>query len=284
MTQKTKTSDVRSKIEYALLTMTGIIAVFISVADFAGLLDANSSIARRIPTLTLLSVGIIASYLVLERRGELESISTTLNAKSEQILEAISQASTRTIVSLDGVELREFASSAEIVTYARKRFANAQRIDDVTMGGRAVQARSGRDNVAYDEYQNALSAIIQNPNLIWREVVTFSSRQHFLRERARMVDPKADGYSIAYYRSPDQEEPPVRGFAVIDKEEVLIATSTHSIWFSIKHPLVAKYFSAYFDELWANARKLKHGHRIDYDELSRLDAMFQSDSVIDPKG
>jgi len=105
--------------------------------------------------------------------------------------------------------------------------------------------------------------------------VVFRSRDHFKREKERALEPDNVGYSLAYYEPPAVGTPPVRGFAVVDKQEVLFTYTAKSIWFSIKHPVVASYFSAYFEDIWKDARKIKQGTSIDSQELDRAETPFK---------
>ena len=155
-----RSDEVRAKVELALVLIIGTVCIVVALMDVTGLIDANSWIAQRVPALTLLAVGFVASYLIVERRNKLDTIGDTVEARSKEILEGISSASSRTIEALNGVEVRSFASSAEIVTYASECFRKASRIDSVTIGGLEVQPRSSKDTTAYLDYQKTISEIL----------------------------------------------------------------------------------------------------------------------------
>jgi len=77
---------IRNIIEYALMFVTAGVSIVIAILDLAGLLDASSWIAQRMPTLTLLGVGFVASYLILERRGKLDEIYTFIQRQGSETL------------------------------------------------------------------------------------------------------------------------------------------------------------------------------------------------------
>lgn len=270
-----KSDDVRVKLEFALILITGIVSVAIATLDVTGLIDSNSWIAQRVPALTLLAVGFIASYLIMERRNRIDTLATSLETRSKEIMEGITSASNRTINALNGVEVLSFANTADLVTYASSRFKKASRIDDVTIGGAESQPRSSRDTTAYQDYQKTISEIAKRPDIIWREVTIFRSHDHFKREKERILEPSSVGYSLAYYEPSIINIPSIRGFAVIDNEEVFFSYTAKSVWFSIRHPVVARYFSAYFEDIWKDARKLKQGQSIDLQELKKAEVQFE---------
>ena len=69
-----KKLDFLKLVEYSLISVTAGISLLISSLDLAGMLDANSWVTQRIPSLTLLATGFIASYLILERRDKLDKL------------------------------------------------------------------------------------------------------------------------------------------------------------------------------------------------------------------
>jgi len=54
--------------EIILLSITVILSGLVSILDFLGVLDSVSWLAGRIPTLTLLVIGLMAGYLIIERK------------------------------------------------------------------------------------------------------------------------------------------------------------------------------------------------------------------------
>lgn len=257
--------------EYSLILGVTGISLIIAFLDLFELLDPVSPIAQKIPALTLLAVGSVASYLVLERRRMNNSIES-FQKQGENILDSITRSSDQVIKSLDGVKVVSFSSSAELVTYAAERYRNAKCIDNITWSGSSKQPRTRRDLDAYTAYQSAISEVAKRPDALWREVVIFGSIEHFKREKERILDEENVGYSLGYYeQSVSNGKVPRRlGFAIVDNEEMFVSYSPSSVWLLIKHPEIIKYFSAYFEDIWKDATKLKQADDIDYDELEAI--------------
>ena len=71
------------RLEQIALLATASLSVLVTLADFLGLLDSVEWLSRRIPTLVLLLVGVVAGYLALERRSKLEKIDRRLETLEE---------------------------------------------------------------------------------------------------------------------------------------------------------------------------------------------------------
>ena len=118
-------------IEYGFLFITAGICLLISCLDLAGMLDSNSWIVARIPSLTLLAIGSVAGYLILERRGKLNDIAASLSSNHSEMLRLISESTSSTIQSLDGVEIISFHSDADGFLYLSNRLQTARKVDDI---------------------------------------------------------------------------------------------------------------------------------------------------------
>jgi hypothetical protein len=58
----------KERVEQVVILIAAVFSVTISLADFFGLLDSMPWLAERIPSLTLLMLGVITGYLILERQ------------------------------------------------------------------------------------------------------------------------------------------------------------------------------------------------------------------------
>lgn len=67
----------KDKIEQIALLSAAILSVLIALMDFLGFLDSIPWLSERIPTISLLLLGIVVSYLSLERRSKLDKIEET---------------------------------------------------------------------------------------------------------------------------------------------------------------------------------------------------------------
>jgi len=72
----------KEKLENAIIVLTVFLSIAISIADFLNLLEAYPFLSERIPTLNLLILGIVASYLVLisQRTLNIQKNSSQINA------------------------------------------------------------------------------------------------------------------------------------------------------------------------------------------------------------
>jgi hypothetical protein len=64
----------KDKLEQIAISLIAGLSVLISLLDWLGVLEGISFLSQRIPNLTLLSLGLIAGYLVFERRSKLDRI------------------------------------------------------------------------------------------------------------------------------------------------------------------------------------------------------------------
>ncbi len=268
----------RNSVEVVLLLGTAIVSIVVPLLDLAGLLDANSWIVQRIPTLTLLGVGFLAGYVIMERRGKLDEIAAMLDERSLSILQTF------------GVETEQYATSGEWSSAMAARVSKAQRIDDVSwIEERDVQYRwSQTDREAHKKNDAAIDKVIRDPKVTWREICIFYPDEpyRFEREKRYIQDRKAAGYSLGYFETPPIDTPPrIGGFLIADSDtqdgEVFISSADSTIWLSIKHPMIVGYFANYFDSLWKRAKKLKVGQTVDSQLLERLEEGLRSKQSAD---
>lgn len=259
----------RRVVEYILIASTAAVSLVIGVLDLAGLLGANSWIDERVPSLTLIAVGLVSSYLVLERRV------------AQETLKAVASSADRIIDALHGVEVVRFGCGADCAEYMIKRFRDAKHIDDITWGT-SPRARSGRDVDAMQKFQATISRVAKQSGVVFREVCSFKCLEDFWREKERVLDKNSVSYNVGYYEDCGPGDPPRQGFVVIDKKEIVIGHTKGQVWLAIKHPDIAKWFLAYFDDLWTDAAKLKHGGVVQMERLAGLEQSLKPRDVDDP--
>jgi hypothetical protein len=95
-----------------LLSATVILSGLVSILDFLGVLDGVSWLAGRIPTLTLLVIGLMAGYLIIERKSHLEKMNRDLGNSIENLSHELRKSTESTIASLNGVELNYYRLKA----------------------------------------------------------------------------------------------------------------------------------------------------------------------------
>ena len=81
----------------------------------------------------LLAIGLVAGYLVLERRNQLERMHRESREGIDELALALAQSTETVIQSLKGVELRRFETGNDLMGYVNKRLLQARyQIDDLT--------------------------------------------------------------------------------------------------------------------------------------------------------
>jgi hypothetical protein len=178
-----------------------------------------------------------------------------------------------------------YKNSGDFVSAFTARIRTAKRIDDVTWSSEedGRERWSGQDRAAYHLLHEIITEIAKKDDVIWREVIIFSDKERFEREKKRILDPKTPGYNVGYYDIPPPTAPPRLGFAVIDNgdpdADTEVFLSSDKIRFSIKHPAIVAYFAQYFELAWKRAKKLKQGTKVYEDLLNELETLFDEDKI-----
>lgn len=275
-TQNNTQSKWLSRFDILLLSATAIISGLVSLFDFLGALDGIPWLANRIPTLTLLATGLVAAYLVIERRNQLESMRDDTTQRLGQLEDLIKNSATAIIQSLDGVEFKKFEKGNELLEYASKRLLQAQtRVDDLSWSS-FISLGHGL-NVTQSANQKYNERIFQiSKKILYREVFIFN-RPGRVEELKQRLDENQPGYSCAYFAATDI---PLLQFMVIDDEEVIILSDMLPFYYAIRHRPLVELFSAYYEEIWKNANALKLGSTIIQDEVEKVLTFHQEQIIV----
>lgn len=266
------TKLIREIVENVLLVITAVVSIAIAVLDLTGMLDASSWVAQRIPALTLLGVGFVASYLIIERRGKLDDLTSSVDRHSQDILESVESAFKNTVSALKGVDVKTFSDGASFIDYFVTRAQSSKRVDDTTWGV-DLPITSAGDVAAYNRYQDSVDEIATRADVIWREISIFAHQDRFMRIKQRI---KADlyGYSVVYYETPSKDAPPRLSFAILDNEEVFLAGQ--DLRLAVRHPEIVRYFAQYYEIAWRKGKPLKTGRLVDQTHIQDLEATIVS--------
>jgi hypothetical protein len=253
-------------LENVVLSGVALISAFVSVADFVGILNKTSWLVQRINTLTLLSISLVAAYLVIERRRHLERLSLDNRNGFENLTKIIEKSTSTAIESLKGVEFKTFANNTELMTYVVKQLKNAKEsVDDLTWSHRlSLRQYLPVHKKVEDAYQDCIGEI--SKRIEYREIFIFNKMSR-IQKLKRRLDENTEGYSYAYYKS--SEVPPIQ-YIIIDKQEVIFASAVFPIKCAIKHPKIAELLEAYFEEAWRYATPLKLGKQLFTDEINKV--------------
>jgi hypothetical protein len=225
-------------------------------------LDGIPWLSERIPTIGLLTLGLLAGYILLERRTELQEI----NQKIHSLSENTRTSAQHIIQSLNGVEVQSFQDMQSCLQYVNRRLRMAKlQIDDLSWtplsSGRGDLQPVMAENLQYSERINFIAGKIP-----YREVFAFNkpSRKDKLFERLKENVP---GYSCAYYS--EVISAPLLQFMIIDREEVIILTGSYS-YLAFNHPKLVQLFIEYYEDIWRLAVILKYGKNIYWDEVEKV--------------
>lgn len=253
------------RLEKFIMASIATLSIIISVLHFLGALE-NTWLADRIPALTLLVIGSVAGYLILERRNKLDKI-------ERDILEGVN----RTITSLDGVEIKAFDDRQEFYEYIVKRMGEARKsIDDLTFGFETPHKTPAQELV-YNKYLETIPKICSKSNFSYREVMTFPMIEQLERAEDKISQTKNLGYHLGYYDTVHQDMIPILNFMVIDSVEVILASYRYpylpiedEFHLAIRHPEIVRLFWDYYNVIWQGAKIIKDKNYIKKEELQRI--------------
>lgn len=252
------------------LIISGALGFVVAILDLIGT-DLNTGPWRWLKDpqdINLLIVASLAMGLGIERYVRLKK-DLTFEAIIQGLgeLADVQQKSARSIIeSLNGVKIHRFDDEVEHIRYMNKRISQARiRVDDLSWGVSYVQPyRFEKLSQAFNEYMQRVEKVAAR--IPYREIFIFDrqSRRNRFYER---ISQNTQGYSCAYF---ENSKIPLLEFMVIDQIEVLIWSNKLNKYFSIQHPLIAGFFTEYYEELWDEAKKLKHGAVYNWDEITKV--------------
>lgn len=245
--------------ELLLLLATAVISFLIALLDFIGALDSIPWLSDRIPTLTLLAVGLIASYIALERRNGFEAIFDALRGLFDG-----QKDSTRLIIdSLKGLEIRSFDTQLEFLDYFNQRLSQAmQQIDDISL---FQDNRINRETSVehFDTYLRVKTDKVKR--IQYKELLKLNSS--YTPEILKLHVAEA-GYWCAYFEHKSDIAP--QRFMIIDDEEVIIFGNLPTSNLAIRHPRIVRLFKEHFEEIWQGSWKLKYPNNVLWDRVSQI--------------
>lgn len=262
----------RFDVDLLLLILVGLSGIAISMLDFFGIMERSPLLSGRIPSMSLLVIGVIAVYLAFERRAKLDRLEEIIMGGFET-----------TILSLDGGPIRVFKDSEALYDYLAKRISEAQSsVDDLTWGEISSTVKTKKQDIAFDQYLSAIRTTLIRGAIRYREVMTFPSdgilREQRLYRAKTMMEGGFFNYELGYYRLNHENAPPLVQFFVIDAKEAIVAfyrgkdlPVEGTVHFSTLNPQIVKFFQDYYNAIWGGAIKLKPaGGTPNLEELQRI--------------
>jgi len=262
-----------TKLEQAFLFCVAGISVVISLGGLFGVFGALPILAEKLPSLSLLVLGIVAGYLAFERRTALDRINRLITEGFEEIR-----------VSLRSGPIVVLKDSEEVYSHLARRIGEAQTsVDDLTWGDLVSTVQTQVQEVAFERYAAELQSAASRESLTYREVMTFPVEGKLREERLtrvrRILAESPFGYALAYYKLDHVQAPPLMQFTIIDSEEVVITfyrghnlPSKRETHLAIRDPHIALLFQDYFEAIWTGAIPLKRsGGEPNWAELRQLE-------------
>jgi hypothetical protein len=260
----------KEKLEAAVLGLVAVLSITVSVLDWLNWLPPG---VINIPSLTLLTLGLISGYLVLERRSKLDTIEILLRDGPGQIIR-----------SLDGVDVRRLSSSQEVYEYMAERIVGAEKaIDDLTFGFKDPPLNPETQK-ARERYLETIARVSSHrkKTISYREVMSFPAISHIARAEF-MLSQELPGYRLRYYEFTQRELPALLSFMVVDSNEVIFAfyrapylPSEREILLAVRHPDLVKLFQDYFDAIWLGAKVLKEGDQARLNQLEEIEGRVRT--------
>jgi len=261
--------------EFYVLAATIGLSVLISVLDFLGLLDSIPWLANRIPTLVLLLVSVVASYLVVERRNKLDAIESLIRTSNRETLSTVGTGVDRIINALQGVDVRLFERREDFFVYLEQRVKSAKRSIDVTHFGLSAPTS---EPVLAQRYYDTFAAIVKEGRVKVRRIVIVRDQAQFQWVRQMLEEFSGCSFFLGCYPSPSHYIP-MFNMIIIDGEEVCIGggeriPSYDVKTISVKHPHFTKVVQEHFDVLWRDSMRLNE-RGIRQDLLNQLEIAVQ---------
>jgi exonuclease VII small subunit len=219
-----------------------------------------------VPTLTLLVIGLMAGYLIIERKSQLEKMNKDFNTRIDNLEQAINKSTVTSIASLKGVELTPFESGTDLLRYVIQRLKQAQnRVDDLSWSPIiGLESDLSNSRKAYKEYEEHITKT--SDKVAYREVMVFNHPARVENLQRRIAE-NSPGYSCSYYEAQDV---PLFQFMIIDKSEVIVLSDQFQTKFALKHPYIVKLFEEYYEEIWRNAIPIKIKTEINSDVVNTI--------------
>lgn len=259
----------RDRIEQVVLVAMASLSIIVSLLDLLGVLDSLPWLVGRTPALTLLVVGFIIGYLVLERRSKLDRLEDLLSEGIE-----------RTIRSFDGVAVKRFKDRREQFGYIVYRIRQAkEKVCDLSWGPTGLfeaLIRTGSDRQVFDDYLKAIEQICTEDKIEYRDVMIFPNLGRLNRAEV-ILSKKPFSYHLRYYDLFNEQGPPRLIFMVIDSEEVILVSYRRpylpveeEIRLAVKHPDIVRLFQDYYNTIWQGAKVIKEGTRFEKNVLKEI--------------
>ena len=251
-----------SIVQYFVLALTFGMAVYINYLDYLGQLEQGNALAQSIPRLTLLGIGAIALFLIIDHAISVKRIERGVDS----IPAIVQECRNEVIASLQGVQVRSFPDGADFLEYSTHRLAEASSIDDVNWSD-YDPITTGREVGSFRGFHDAVDRFVKRDTVSYREIAMFSNADRLDRVRKR-IKAKSPGYHVGYFEPLPRNQPPLMTFAIQDHEEVVLCFDNKRL--AIRHREIVDFYATYYESLWNHSKKLKVGSDVRIQDLQRV--------------
>lgn len=245
----------------------------VTIADYTGLVKKlNWDLSPDYNAMLLVLFGVIGLHLATSHILE-ERFRDSFDGGSERLVKEFSKQAEALLKKIQGAEVLGFANAAQQEHYLAKRLADAKvEICDLSWKETLSLHVSLPERVkSQKSYENSIEKTARR--IPYREIFVFSDPRR-IDKLKRRIDEDLPGYSCRYF--PSSTIPRLQ-FMIIDREEIVFASSSYPTLCSIRQPHLAQIFQAYYESAWAAATPLKEGRNLRHDEFKKV--LAQSSGV-----
>lgn len=244
------------RMDVVLLMAISFTSIVIVVVDFFNFFD-NVEFFQKVDysLLTIAILALIGIHLVLHYINQSE------------FQERFPHDIDKIIRSLHGVNIEIFPSTVELEKYLAKRVKEAKiEVCDLSWKGNISRGYSLKPRVrSHKSYETSIGLACDK--IMYREIFVFSDERRKEKLERRLKDNKS-GYSCRYFEG-DFSIPRLQ-FVLIDKEEIIFASSFYPKLCAITHAELSEIFQSYYDEIWNAATPIKDGDVIYQKEIDKI--------------
>ena len=218
-----------------------IAGLTISILDLSGLLAEVPWLVQRIPTITLLILAMIASYLGLERRKRLDE----LQENNQEILRLLSHLPENTVM--------KFRNSHEAINHLCQKAKEARE----SIEQASIDKRRGTFQPAHAQFHEIKSSIIEASEIDYRYLFGVNERR--IHNVSAWLD-SSQGKFVAAGIAIPKESLGLLSFTIFDRQEVYVRSpyplGQTAEYLSIRQPDIVNLFLEWFNFLWGVAKQL----------------------------
>jgi hypothetical protein len=258
------------KIESISLIIISAASIGIAGIDYFGffekiaVLHSLNYVSMLFVLLSLVGLHLGATHL--ERVAFHDKFSGGIDA----VLNSVEVSTEGLIKSVHGVKVTSFGDAGDQELYLARRIREAKvEVCDLSWKEKLSRHYSlNRRQKTHKSYESSIAKACQNVS--YREIFVLSDERR-KEKLKRRIEENHPGYSCRYYDV--SSNIPRLQFVIIDKEEIVFASSSYPTLCAIKHKELGEIFQSYYDDLWDHAIPLKEGDTVFAAELRKaLDA------------